>query len=201
MTGPIAEAPSAVSNPSLTSLHRSSPWGDRAPVIVERRPDHRRAVSPGRAAVEAEAVRHRRRHLGNRAGHHASSNRRAPSGMVYVRGASDQTRCCRTTGWTSYKSRFKRFVDAGGYRDPLGGVVRCRRAFPRDRPARPGNVGTGHVPEGQADYPVSGVSWHEAAAYAEFANKRLPTVSFHWRRAVGNVLYRTGGCSSREFQA
>src|SRR5207247_1488727 len=42
--------------------------------------------------------------------------------------------------------------------------------------------------EGQADYPVSGVSWYEAAAYAEFAGKRLPTV-FHWRQANGNVLF------------
>ena len=39
----------------------------------------------------------------------------------------------------------------------------------------------GTFPEGQGDYPVSGVSWYEAAAYAEFVGKRLPTV-FHWRR-------------------
>ena len=33
----------------------------------------------------------------------------------------------------------------------------------------------GDYPEGQDDYPVSGVSWYEAAAYAEFAHKSLPT--------------------------
>ena len=33
----------------------------------------------------------------------------------------------------------------------------------------------GDYPEGQADYPVSGVSWYEAAAYAEFVGKSLPT--------------------------
>ena len=39
-------------------------------------------------------------------------------------------------------------------------------------------------PEGTADQPVEGVSWYEAAAYAEFAGKSLPTV-FHWWRAAG----------------
>jgi formylglycine-generating enzyme required for sulfatase activity len=37
----------------------------------------------------------------------------------------------------------------------------------------------GSYPAGQDDYPVSGVSWYEAAAYADFAGKSLPTV-YHW---------------------
>src|SRR5262249_51106901 len=37
---------------------------------------------------------------------------------------------------------------------------------------------------GESDYPVRGVSWYEAAAYAEFAGKSLPTVA-HWVRASG----------------
>jgi formylglycine-generating enzyme required for sulfatase activity/tRNA A-37 threonylcarbamoyl transferase component Bud32/dienelactone hydrolase len=41
----------------------------------------------------------------------------------------------------------------------------------------------GHFPEGQDNYPVSGVSWYEAAAYAEFAGKSLPTV-YHWNKAA-----------------
>src|SRR5262249_57046768 len=41
----------------------------------------------------------------------------------------------------------------------------------------------GTYPEGHADYPVSGVSWYEAAAYAEFAGKSLPTI-FHWYKAA-----------------
>ncbi|MHC4113400.1 MAG: SUMF1/EgtB/PvdO family nonheme iron enzyme, partial [Planctomycetota bacterium] len=40
----------------------------------------------------------------------------------------------------------------------------------------------GNYPEGQDDYPVGGISWYEAAAYAEFAGKQLPTI-YHWSRA------------------
>src|SRR5262249_5404204 len=45
----------------------------------------------------------------------------------------------------------------------------------------------GDYPRGQDDYPVSGVSWYEAAAYAEFAGKSLPTV-YHWVRAAGTRI-------------
>ena len=122
----------------------------------------------------------------------------APSGMVYVRGGrtADQTRVAQLPDYwmDQYEvtnREFKRFVDAGGYRDRKywGASFDVVERF-RDRTGRPGPATweLGTFPEGQADYPVSGVSWHEAAAYAEFANKRLPTV-FHWRRAVGNVLF------------
>jgi eukaryotic-like serine/threonine-protein kinase len=36
-----------------------------------------------------------------------------------------------------------------------------------------------HRPRGQPDYPVTGISWYEAAAYAEFVGKSLPTI-YHW---------------------
>jgi formylglycine-generating enzyme required for sulfatase activity len=32
-------------------------------------------------------------------------------------------------------------------------------------------------------FPVGGISWFEASAYAEFAGKRLPTI-YHWYRAA-----------------
>ncbi|MCK5641543.1 MAG: SUMF1/EgtB/PvdO family nonheme iron enzyme, partial [Gammaproteobacteria bacterium] len=37
--------------------------------------------------------------------------------------------------------------------------------------------------DGQEDVPVSGISWYEAAAYAEFVGKSLPTVT-HWMYAA-----------------
>ena len=47
----------------------------------------------------------------------------------------------------------------------------------------------GHYPQGQADYPVSGVSWYEAAAYAVFAGKSLPALS-QWYQGAPNDLAR-----------
>jgi dienelactone hydrolase len=42
----------------------------------------------------------------------------------------------------------------------------------------------GSFPEGRADFPVGGISWFEAAAYAEFAGKSLPSL-YHWFHAAG----------------
>ena len=49
----------------------------------------------------------------------------------------------------------------------------------RDSTGRPGPATweAGHYPAGQADYPVGGVSWYEASAYAEFAGKSLPVIA------------------------
>jgi hypothetical protein len=48
----------------------------------------------------------------------------------------------------------------------------------RDSTGRPGpsTWQAGHYPTGQESYPVNGVSWYEAAAYAEFVGKSLPTI-------------------------
>ena len=104
---------------------------------------------------------------------------------------------------------FKAFVDAGGYgnerywQQPFvkdGNIVPWKAAMSafRDTTGRngPATWEFGSYPEGKDDFPVGGVSWYEAAAYAEFAGKRLPTI-FHWsvaadRRATSGVLLARG---------
>jgi dienelactone hydrolase len=55
----------------------------------------------------------------------------------------------------------------------------------KDATGRPGPSAweLSSFPDGQAEYPVTGVSWYEAAAFAESVGKRLPTVR-HWDAAV-----------------
>jgi eukaryotic-like serine/threonine-protein kinase len=91
---------------------------------------------------------------------------------------------------------FKKFIDAGGYREPKywrfpftkdGHAITLEQAIAlfvdkTDRPA-PSTWDLGNYPPGQENYPVSGVSWYEAAAYAEFVGKSVPTV-YHWRQAA-----------------
>jgi eukaryotic-like serine/threonine-protein kinase len=92
---------------------------------------------------------------------------------------------------------FKEFVDKGGYRDPRywqtpfvkdGRTLSWADAMNEfhDRTGRPGPATweVGGYPDGQDDFPVSGVSWYEAEAFARFAGKQLPTV-YHWYNASG----------------
>ena len=46
----------------------------------------------------------------------------------------------------------------------------------------------GRYPDGKDSYPVSGVCWYEAAAYAEFAGKQLPSV-YHWYKAADQQTF------------
>jgi dienelactone hydrolase len=93
--------------------------------------------------------------------------------------------------------RYKEFVNAGGYRNKKywkERFVRYKKELAWedaikefvDQTGQPGPAGwlAGDYPEGQSEYPVSGVSWYEATAFAEFAGKSLPT-GFHWNIARG----------------
>ena len=88
--------------------------------------------------------------------------------------------------------QFKAFVDAGGYANeaywsfPIldaGKEIPLKTAWAKftDRTGRqgPATWEAGSYPDGTENHPVTGVSWYEAAAYAAFAHKQLPTV-FHW---------------------
>ncbi|MFC1559367.1 protein kinase, partial [Gemmatimonadota bacterium] len=46
---------------------------------------------------------------------------------------------------------------------------------------------SGSFPVDRGDYPVNGVSWYEAAAYAEYIGKSLPTV-YHWQGACSSLI-------------
>jgi eukaryotic-like serine/threonine-protein kinase len=92
--------------------------------------------------------------------------------------------------------QFKSFIDAGGYRKPEywklpfaqeGKKLSWSEAMAlfQDSTGRPGpsTWEAGAYAAGKDEFPVNGVSWYEAAAYAEFAGKRLPTY-YQWHRAA-----------------
>jgi eukaryotic-like serine/threonine-protein kinase len=93
-------------------------------------------------------------------------------------------------------AEFMKFVEQGGYRRPdywknefkkEGHVLSWSDAMElfRDSTGQPGPATWIYAkyPQGEDNYPVTGVSWFEAAAYAEFAGKKLPTI-YHWRVAA-----------------
>jgi eukaryotic-like serine/threonine-protein kinase len=95
--------------------------------------------------------------------------------------------------------QYKSFVDQGGYqkkdywREPFerdGKPLSWQEVMGlfQDATGRPGPKDwiQGEYPKGQDDFPVTGISWYEAAAYAQFAGKSLPTI-YHWNRASGST--------------
>ena len=93
-------------------------------------------------------------------------------------------------------AEYKRFVDQGGYQKPEfwkyefhnGGQLLSWQGAMKlfvDQTGHPGPATwiQGDYPPGQDNYPVAGVSWFEAAAYAAFVHKSLPTL-YHWIGAV-----------------
>jgi len=87
---------------------------------------------------------------------------------------------------------YKEFIDAGGYN------IKSYWDFPIylegkeiswdsamhifvDNTGKQGPAGweVGKYADGDEEYPVSGISWYEASAYASYAGKRLPTI-YQW---------------------
>ena len=106
---------------------------------------------------------------------------------------------------------YKEFVDSGGYHRPEfwqhpfvldDDTLSFEQAkeFFTDATGCPGPSTwiAGDYPGGHDDYPVSGISWYEAAAYAQFKGKELPTF-WHWRSAAGhmNEIFRDNIGSSQ----
>ena len=133
----------------------------------------------------------------------------APPGMVRVKGGRYQFGSAAPVELQDYwldkyevtNRLYKEFMDRGGYEDrgywkhafyKEGRELTWRQATAefRDATGRPGPATweLGSYPEGQADFPVSGVSWYEAAAYAEFVKKALPTI-YHWYYATGALAF------------
>lgn len=95
---------------------------------------------------------------------------------------------------------YQTFVNQGGYSKPeywKQPFVRDGRPLTwaeamdlfRDTTQRPGpsTWEAGHYPTDKGDYPVAGVSWFEAAAYAEFAGKSLPVIAQAYKVAPSDL--------------
>src|SRR5260370_666047 len=95
---------------------------------------------------------------------------------------------------------YQRFVDDGGYQNPAfwkheflrdGKTITREEALAAfcDQTGRlgPATWSTGHFPLGEEKFPVRGVSWYEAAAYAESQGKSLPTVHHWWWAGHGRA--------------
>jgi dienelactone hydrolase len=119
-----------------------------------------------------------------------------PAGMVRVEGTQELPGFL-IDRYEVTNRQFKEFIDAGGYQKPEywnvdfvkdGGTLSRDEAMKEfvDLTGRagPSTWEAGDYPEGQDDFPVGGVSWYEAVAYAEFAGKSLPSIH-HWRVATG----------------
>ena len=132
-----------------------------------------------------------------------------PPDMVYVEGypgevtggSYDEKNGFFIDRYEVTNRQYKEFIDNGGYSNPEYWKNEFKKdektitrneaiAFFVDNSGRPGpsTWEAGDYPEGQDDYPVSGISWYEAAAYAEYAGKSLPSSS-HWESAAGGFYF------------
>ena len=126
-----------------------------------------------------------------------------PQGMVWVPGGEGITPTFPVPvddfwldKYEVTNKEFQQFVDQGGYKRReywkhqfLKGTRELSweeaMAEFRDPTGRPGPATweLGRYPRDRGDFPVGGVSWFEALAYAEFAGKELPN-AYQWYRAA-----------------
>ncbi len=129
----------------------------------------------------------------------------SPPGMIRVPGGPFQLRSAAPVELRDYwldqyevtNRQFKHFMENGGYQNRTNWTqefVKDGRHFSweeamaefRDPTGRtaPSTWELGSYPDGQADFPVGGVSWYEAAAYCEFEGKSLlPSITGIRQRA------------------
>ncbi len=96
--------------------------------------------------------------------------------------------------------QYQRFVEANGYDTleiwPQEVWPSLMRFVDRSHCPGPRDWNEGKFPAGKADYPVVGICWYEAAAYASWVGKRLPTAS-EWQKAGGWPEHLSGGACHR----
>jgi serine/threonine protein kinase len=119
-----------------------------------------------------------------------------PSGMVRIKGQQvEDIGAIDDFFIDKYEvtnEQFKEFVDKDGYRKKeywkqkfikkgkeLDWEEAVKEFVDQTGIFGPATWQAGDYPEGQEAYPVNGISWYEAAAYAQFVGKSLPTGT-HW---------------------
>jgi dienelactone hydrolase len=138
-----------------------------------------------------------------------------PLGMVYIKGQLSRMRLVGFDHLPSIElgdfwidkfevtnKEFKEFVDQGGYQNQKywkhkiidqGKELSFDEAIKlfKDKTGMrgPASWEAGSYPDGKGDFPVGGVSWYEAAAYAEFLGKKLPSI-YHWDHVAS--VYSSG---------
>jgi formylglycine-generating enzyme required for sulfatase activity len=143
-----------------------------------------------------------------------------PAGMVFVPGGEYRLaawsrptdRRVRLTDFFIDKyevsnREFKEFISGGGYlkRDlwkypfvkdvhPLSWDDAMKAFVDRTGLPGPRSWSNQSFPAGTADHPVADVTWYEAAAYAAFRGKQLPT-AFQWEKAARDGLVGPAGVS------
>lgn len=102
---------------------------------------------------------------------------------------------------------YKEFISAGGYlkkefwKHPFikdGKEISWSEAMKlfvdRSQLSGPRSWINQEYPDGKGNYPVTDITWYEAAAYAEFRGKSLPTV-YQWEKAARNGVINFQGMS------